>query len=118
MLVQPHREETAVPFVDLDDLETHEPMPGWRVHFVHSATMSFAHWTIEPGTALPEHSHPHEQVANPIEGEFELTIEGETQVLRPGTVAIIPPNALHSGRALTRCRILDVFYPIREDYRR
>lgn len=23
----------------------------------------------------------------------------------------------HSGRALTDCRVIDVFYPVREDYR-
>ena len=29
---------------------------------------------------------------------------------------MIPSNATHSGRAITACRILDVFYPLREDY--
>jgi len=106
-----------MPFVSLEELETREPMPGWQVHFVHSETMTFAHWTIEAGTALPEHRHPHEQVATILEGEFELSIDGETQVLRPGIVAVIPPNALHSGRALTPCRIIDAFHPIREDCR-
>ena len=106
-----------MPFVDLDAVETREPMPGWPVRVVHSATMTFAHWTIDAGAALPEHSHPHEQVATILEGELELTIGGETQVLRPGIVGIIPPNAVHSGRALTPCRIIDAFHPIREDYR-
>jgi quercetin dioxygenase-like cupin family protein len=49
--------------------------------------------------------------------EFELTIDDETQVLGPGTVTQIPGNAVHSGKALTDCRILDVFAPVREDYR-
>lgn len=102
---------------DLSAEEPRELMPGWRVHFVHSEHMSFAHWAVEPGATLPEHSHPHEQVANVIEGEFELTVAGETRVLRGGMVAIVPPHAAHSGRALSRCRILDAFYPIREDYR-
>ena len=66
---------------------------------------------------MPEHNHPHEQVANVLDGRFELTIDGETRVLESGMVAIIPPNAVHSGRAISDCRILDVFYPIREDYR-
>jgi len=56
-------------------------------------------------------------VANIIEGEFELTIDNETKILKPGDVAVIPSNAVHSGKAITDCRILDVFYPVREDYR-
>jgi len=106
-----------MPFIDLAKSKTREPMPGFRGRFVHSEHMSFVHWTLEAGTPLPEHAHPHEQVASFLEGEFELTIGGETRVLGPGTMAIIPSHALHSGRALTACRIIDVFYPIREDYR-
>ena len=106
-----------MPFVQLDRLERREQFPGFKVHFVHSANMTFAHWTIEAGAALPEHSHPHEQVVNMIEGEFELTIAGETRRLKPGHVAIIPSHAIHSGKAISDCRIIDAFYPIREDYR-
>ena len=106
-----------MPFLKLEELPIKQPFPGFKVRFVHSATMTFAHWNIEAGAFLPEHSHPHEQVANVIQGEFELTINGETRRLGPGSVGIIPSNAVHSGRAITRCHIIDAFYPIREDYR-
>jgi len=56
-------------------------------------------------------------VAHVLDGEFELTIDDKTQRLGAGMVAIIPPNAVHSGRAITRCRIIDVFHPVRDDYR-
>ena len=106
-----------MPFVNLQLLTPKEIFPGFNVRFVHSRYMTFAHWSIEAGAVLPPHSHPHEQVANVIAGEFELTINGETERLGPGSVGIIPPDALHSGRALTQCHIIDAFYPIREDYR-
>ena len=38
-------------------------------------------------------------------------------VLTPGTVALIPSGVRHSGRAVTDCQLLDVFHPVREDYR-
>ncbi len=106
-----------MPFIELAQLEAREIFPGFKVHFVHSANMTFAHWTIKAGALLPEHAHRHEQVVNMIQGEFELTLSGETRRLGPGCVAIIPSNALHSGKAITDCRIIDAFYPIREDYR-
>jgi quercetin dioxygenase-like cupin family protein len=65
---------------------------------------------------LPEHSHIHEQVVHVYEGELQVTVAGETTVLKGGMVAVIPPNALHSGKALTNCRVMDAFYPLREDY--
>jgi quercetin dioxygenase-like cupin family protein len=66
---------------------------------------------------LPEHAHPHEQVTNVIEGVFDLTVEAETTRLRAGSAVLIPPNANHSGKSVTACRIIDVFHPVREDYR-
>ena len=103
-------------FKNLNDIKQKELIPGYKVSFIHSKNMTFAYWDIEKDSPLPEHSHPHEQVANLIEGKFELTVAGETKILEPGDVAIIPPDAKHSGKAITDCRIIDVFYPIREDY--
>jgi hypothetical protein len=36
--------------------------------------------------------------------------------LHPGQVVAIPSNVPHSGHAVSRCRILDVFQPVREHY--
>ncbi|HDD55521.1 MAG TPA: cupin domain-containing protein [Chloroflexi bacterium] len=104
-------------FQDLDDIQEREIVPGYRARFVHAEKMTLAYWEVEAGAALPEHSHPHEQIANVLEGEFELTVNGESRVLVPGQVAVIPGNVPHSGRAVTDCRLLDAFQPAREDYR-
>ena len=66
---------------------------------------------------MPEHSHFNEQVSTMLKGEFELTLNGEPILFGPGEVIVIPSNAKHSGLAVTDCKILDVFYPVREDYR-
>lgn len=106
-----------MPFLELARIAEREMMPGFRARFVHGERTTCAHWTISAGAELPEHAHPHEQVSNVITGRFEMTIDGETQNLEPGSVAVIPPGARHRGRALTDCVILDVFSPVREDYR-
>lgn len=106
-----------MPFIDLSQLQTQTLMPGFDVRFVHTDSMTFAHWEVQAGAVLPEHSHEHEQVAHVLEGEFELTIDGTARILKPGVVGVIPSHAVHSGRAITDCRIMDVFQPVREDYR-
>ena len=106
-----------MPFIALEELEVREPVEGYRAKFVHSDGMTLAHWVVEAGAELPEHSHPHEQVVNVVDGEFELTIDGVTQAMHPGWVAVIPPNAIHSGKAITECRLIDAFHPTRDDYR-
>lgn len=102
----------------LSQLPVHELFPGFRGCFVHTERTTHAYWTIAAGAALPEHDHPHEQVVNMLEGEMERTVAGATHVLRAGDILAIPGWARHSGRALTEVGVLDVFAPVREDYRR
>ena len=104
-------------FLTLDEIEVREIVSGYRAKFVHSDNMTLAYWDVDQGAALPEHSHPHEQITNILEGRFELTVDGETRVLEPGMVAVIPGEVPHGGKALTPCRLLDAFHPLRDDYR-
>ena len=94
-----------------------EMLPGLTGRFVHSEHNTIAYWSFEPDVAVPGHSHAHEQIVNVIEGTFELTVGGVKHLLEPGSVLVIPPNATHEGRSITRCLIIDVFYPVREDFR-
>lgn len=102
--------------IELRNIPPKEIVPGYQVKFVHSENMTIAYWDIEAGATLPEHAHRHEQVSNLTEGEFEMNVEGEKHVMKPGSVVVIPSNAQHAGKAITHCRMIDVFYPVREDY--
>jgi quercetin dioxygenase-like cupin family protein len=106
-----------MPFIDLETISDKEIVPGAKARFVHSETMTMANWDIEKGASLPEHNHPHEQILIMIEGEFEFTVAGENHIMKPGKVFVLPTNIPHGGKALTPCRIIDVFHPVREDYR-
>lgn len=103
--------------VNVKELPAREQMPGFHGRFIHADRVTIVHWEIDAGAELPEHSHPHEQISNLLEGEFEMTIDGATSRLAAGSVAVVPSNAVHSGRAVTACRFIDVFQPVREDYR-
>lgn len=104
-------------FTHLDQISSQEFIPGFQGKPIHTEGMTLVYWEVQEGAVLPEHHHVHEQVANVLSGEFELTVGGKTQVMRKGDIAIIPSNATHSGRALSACEILDIFRPARADYK-
>jgi unsaturated pyranuronate lyase len=89
--------------------------PGFEAKLIHTTRMTLAYVSVEAGSTLPEHQHPHEQVVNLLSGEFELVVNAERHRLTAGEAFAIPPNVKHSGTAQTRCEILDVFCPVRED---
>jgi len=105
-----------MPTYSLKDIVTRSPLPGFALKFIHGENMTSAHWQIDKDAALPEHSHPHEQFSIVLEGKLELIIAGEVNIMEPGKVAVIPGDTPHSGKALTDCKVLDIFTPKREDF--
>ncbi|NDJ75172.1 MAG: cupin domain-containing protein [Chloroflexi bacterium] len=104
-------------FLNLADIASRETVPGYVGKFIHSDNITISFFDIEAGAESPEHAHPHEQFTMVLEGQFELTVDGEPHVMEPGIVVMIPGNVPHSGRAITACRLCDVFHPVREEYR-
>jgi len=113
----PYRQgTTTMPIVDIDTLKVIERLPGWRGRYVHSATMTFAHYAFDRGATIHEHFHPEEEVYEVLEGELEIVIDGEAHLARPGLVAIVPPNVRHFVRALTDGRAIVVDHPARPEF--
>lgn len=102
---------------DVASLDPRELVPGHHGRFIHSEHTTHVYWQIEKGALLPEHSHPHEQIVNMLEGTYELWIDDVSHVAKAGQVIVIPGGVKHRGQAHTDCRILDVFSPVREEYR-
>jgi quercetin dioxygenase-like cupin family protein len=103
--------------VILESLNVREIFPGLRARIVHTGRTSQSWLDIDAGAAFPEHRHPHEQTVNVLEGTLELIVDGQAHLLTPGQAFVIPPDVPHSGRAHSACRVLDVFAPVRDDYR-
>nr|WP_321231796.1 cupin domain-containing protein [uncultured Psychroserpens sp.] len=103
--------------IDILNIPQREIVKGYKARFIHSERMTTAYWEIEAGAELPMHSHMHEQIAIVTEGEFQMTVDGITNIYKPGMLLIIPSHVEHSGKALTYCKITDIFSPVREDYK-
>ena len=103
-------------FVDVDKLKVTERLPGWRGRYFHAVNMTVAHYEFTRGASIHEHHHPQEELSEVLDGELELTIDGVTQVARPGVAAIVPSHARHSVRALTDGRAIIVNSPARAEF--
>lgn len=100
-----------------EQTDEREIIPGFFARLIHTDQQTLSLVRTTTGSILPLHQHIHEQISMVMEGQFEMTVNGQTQICRPGDVVIIASNTPHSGKALTDCLILDTFTPAREDYR-
>src|SRR5262245_31104393 len=101
-----------------DECSRHTIFPGVTVRTCSAEKMMLSLAELLPHSVVEEHSHPHEQVGVVLEGRIVFTIGGEEKTLQPGDVFRIPGNVRHKVVALDQtARVLDIFYPIREDYR-
>jgi len=86
-------------------------------HYVHGSNMTFGLVEIKAGSDLPAHHHPHEQITYILEGELDMTIGGQQFLLKAGMYHVIPSNVVHGAIARVDCKVIDVFNPVREDYK-
>lgn len=101
----------------LSDLPSREIMPGFHGKMVHGEKMTLAFWEVEAGAEVPVHAHENEQIMHVLRGRFSFTLNDQTREYEAGDIVLIPAHAPHSGKALTDCRLIDIFSPVREAYR-
>ncbi len=62
------------------------------------------------------HSHPHVQSSYVASGTFEVTIDGQKEILSAGDGFFAPANKIHSVKCLEAGTLIDVFSPVRKDF--
>ncbi len=105
-------------FVTKAECSRHSIFPGVFINTVAGEKTMISIVELEPRSAVLPHQHPHEQMGLLISGELTFTIGEETRTIQAGEMWRIPGGVVHSciagdGPAVA----IDVFNPIREDYR-
>lgn len=72
---------------------------------------------LAKGSSVPGHSHPHEQTGFLISGKMVFTIDGQETEVNAGDSWAIPGNAVHGVEVLEDSLAVEVFSPVREDYK-
>ena len=105
-------------FPTADECSRHTIFPGVTVQTCVAERLMLSLASLAPHSVVEEHAHPHEQVGVVLEGRATFYIGGEQKTLGPGDIFRIPGNVRHKVVALDQpFRALDVFYPVREEYR-
>jgi quercetin dioxygenase-like cupin family protein len=102
-------------FVTVNDIDAVEFVPGLEFRPVLGDNVMTNFVTYAPHTEAPVHVHEEEQVVIVLDGELEFVIDGQTRLMRPGDVAVIPSWVPHGARTLeVGCTQVDVFTPPRK----
>ena len=91
--------------------------PGITGYYAHGDKATFGYIELKKGSSVPMHHHIHEQITYIIEGQLDMVIDGVAFSLTDGMYHVIPSNLPHSAIAITDCKVIDVFSPVREDYK-
>ena len=75
------------------------------------ASMSMRMWRDEAPHDKQPHRSPYETLGYVVAGKAELTIEGESVPLSPGTSWLVPANAEHTYRIIERFTAIECTAP-------
>jgi quercetin dioxygenase-like cupin family protein len=114
-------EKTIRYFIDPSEAPEIVQMPGLETTILtglHGEQMMMVLNATLPGHEVGTHSHPHEQIGVVYGGKARLTIGGRERLVEKGDFYCIPAGVPHSDVCLGEepFVMLDVFYPIREDF--
>jgi quercetin dioxygenase-like cupin family protein len=101
----------------IKDIPSKEVVPGITGYYAHGENITFGYVVIKAGAIVPEHHHLHEQITYIIEGELDMIIGGKSCPLKAGMYHVIPSHTPHSAVTKVGCVAIDVFSPVREDYK-
>ena len=88
-----------------------------RGRYAHGDQTTVGDVLLDADTVIPIHDHQHEQITYLLEGQMHFVVGEESMTMKPGDIAIIPGGVQHGGRTVSKCRVIDVFAPARDDYR-
>lgn len=105
-----------MPFINFNSNKKVKIWEGITAALHHSEQATFAHISLQKDSEVAVHNHIHEQWTHVIEGELLFDINGEQQLLTSGMAAFMPSNVPHAAKAITACKVIDCFLPVRQDF--
>lgn len=100
------------------DARSFAPEEGMtRQVLAHTDHLMLIRHYFEKGWTGARHSHPHHQLVYVVRGALKLDVGGEVFEAGAGDSFVVDGGVEHQAWALENSEVLDVFTPVREDYR-
>jgi quercetin dioxygenase-like cupin family protein len=107
-----------MPFFSSKERQSKEIVKGVRIRTFWGDKLMLSLVEMDRGAEVPLHDHPHEQAGVVLEGQMELGIGLEKKLLKQGEMYVIPGNVKHYAKPVSGpCKALDIFSPVREEYK-
>ena len=113
--------KTSLYFINPETAPKLKQMPGMETTILtglnNEKMMMVLNATL-PGHTVPIHSHPHEQIGMVYAGKATLRIGNEERTVKKRDFYCIPANIPHGDSCIGEepFVMLDIFYPVREDF--
>jgi quercetin dioxygenase-like cupin family protein len=73
---------------------------------IHDKAGTVTLFAFDEGEGLSEHTAPYDALLHLLEGEAEVTIVGNRNLMEQGEAIILPAGKPHAVQALRKCKIL------------
>jgi quercetin dioxygenase-like cupin family protein len=104
--------------VRAEEAKSFVPEPGMvRQVLAHSDALMLVRHYFEQGWVGARHSHPHHQLVYVVKGALRVDRGGKLFDVFAGDSFVVDGGVEHQVSALEASEVLDVFTPVREDYR-
>ncbi len=85
---------------------------------VYGENTLMSEFKMAAGSKLPLHSHPSEQTGYLVSGRIILYIADIAHEMKKGFSWCIPPDVIHHAEIIEDSIAVEVFSPVREDYKK
>jgi quercetin dioxygenase-like cupin family protein len=72
---------------------------------------------LPKGSIVQPHNHVHEQIGYVVRGKLEFIVDGASTVVEAGGGYLVPSQAVHKVVAHEDSIAIDIFSPVREEYK-
>jgi quercetin dioxygenase-like cupin family protein len=103
---------------EYDEATEAEPVQGVKRRMLSCGeNVQVIEFFLSKGVKFPLHKHPHEQIGFIEKGAMRIWIDKDVHDLHEGDGYYVPPNVEHRTEALEDCIDIDVFSPVRQEYK-
>jgi quercetin dioxygenase-like cupin family protein len=104
--------------ISKDRIEPTKIIQGvFRKTLAYNDSVMLCHFLLEKDAKIPIHNHKEHQIGYVINGKVNFLTENGDFIAKTGDSYVFDSNEKHGAIILEKSEIIEVFHPLREDYK-